>query len=146
MLCFTSGPATVIDSSYIEYLDQPPGMMDDVKAIRVIVKVIIRFCRASLLGSEYILDLATRGLRSCRNPYSRFPRLTSFPSYALNVRWIQLPSTRLCFRLLFLHFQVYARPSTAYFQTALKLKAPVLALKVFHASCPSFCITRKTVP
>ncbi len=35
MLCFTTGPATVIDPSYIEYLDQPPGMMEGVKAIRV---------------------------------------------------------------------------------------------------------------
>lgn len=35
MLFFTSGPATVIDPSYIEFLDQPAGMMDGVKAVRV---------------------------------------------------------------------------------------------------------------
>ncbi|MGQ0689891.1 MAG: hypothetical protein ACT4NK_14145 [Limnobacter sp.] len=35
MLCFTSGPATVIDPSHIEYLEQPPGMMEGVKEIRV---------------------------------------------------------------------------------------------------------------
>lgn len=35
MLYFTSGPATVIDPSHIEYLDQPSGMMEGVKAIRV---------------------------------------------------------------------------------------------------------------
>lgn len=37
MLClnFTSGPATVIDPSDIGFLDQPTGMMDGVKEIRV---------------------------------------------------------------------------------------------------------------
>jgi len=34
MLCFTSGPATVIDPSYIKYMDQPPGMMEGIKAIQ----------------------------------------------------------------------------------------------------------------
>lgn len=32
-LCFTSGPGTVVDPSYIEYLDQPSGMMEGIKAI-----------------------------------------------------------------------------------------------------------------
>lgn len=35
MLCFTSGPATVVDPSYIEYLNQPHGMMAGVKVIRL---------------------------------------------------------------------------------------------------------------
>lgn len=35
MLYFTSGPATVVDPSHIEYLDQPPGMMTSVKEVRL---------------------------------------------------------------------------------------------------------------
>lgn len=35
ILLFTSGPGTVVDPSYIEYIDQPRGMMDGIKAIRV---------------------------------------------------------------------------------------------------------------
>lgn len=35
MLYFTTGPATVVDPSCIEYMNQPPGMMDDVKVIRI---------------------------------------------------------------------------------------------------------------
>lgn len=35
MLYFTTGPATVVDPSCIEYMNQPPGMMGDVKVIRI---------------------------------------------------------------------------------------------------------------
>jgi len=34
-MLFTSGPATVVDPSHIKYMDQPPGMMDGVKIIRL---------------------------------------------------------------------------------------------------------------
>lgn len=35
MLYFTTGPATVVDPSYIEYMNQPPGMIEGFKVIRV---------------------------------------------------------------------------------------------------------------